>query len=189
MKPPASGSQALQRIVPFVFASVLLLYFGFVYWTADKIPTRVATHFGSNGQANGWMSHSNYLLFLSLTPFVLMLLFKGIAWMTRHLPARYINIPRREYWLAPERRATTVDYICAWLTVLQCLLLLFFAMSDYFIILANRVDPPRISTNTVLLQAVGFLIALLAWTTAFLLRMNNLGESNLSQPCHKPTHS
>ena len=35
-----------------------------------------------------------------------------LANATRFLPTRFINLPNRDYWLAPEREAQTLAYLC-----------------------------------------------------------------------------
>lgn len=82
-----------------------LLLSGVALWLS---PDRVAIHFGSGGEPNGWapsyvnaliMGGVNTLLFLALffTP-------RLIAGM----PVRWISLPHKDYWLNDENRPATV---------------------------------------------------------------------------------
>ncbi len=77
------------------------------------LPERVASHFGSNGHADGWMSKSSIAAFqLGMTGFMAVL-FLGISKLIQVLPTDMINLPNRDYWLAPARRAATIEALGA----------------------------------------------------------------------------
>lgn len=72
------------------------------------LPDRMASHFGPDGQANGWMGKLGFALFyLGMMAFQGGL-FAGIAAFLDKIPDSQINLPHKEYWLAPERRAATL---------------------------------------------------------------------------------
>ena len=52
--------------------------------------------------------------------------FEGIARLNRLIPDEYINIPHREYWLAPGRRPETVAWLGTLVRLMGCIVLLFF---------------------------------------------------------------
>lgn len=93
-----------------------------------RLPDTVASHFGGSGKADGFSSKTS---FFAITLGSLLgdgLLFLVIGCALPFIPSRFINVPRREYWLAPERRRATVDRVAAWLLwfgVLTTLLLIF----------------------------------------------------------------
>ena len=75
------------------------------------LPSRVASHFGASGVADGFMSREAFLAMQwTLTGFVAALFF-SIAALLRVLPHDAINLPNKDYWLAPERRTATLDYV------------------------------------------------------------------------------
>src|SRR5207237_1170658 len=91
-----------------------LLYFGLpvsLAYSAGELPERVATHFDASGQPNGWMSRHGHIIFIMLLGLALPLLVAGSFFCLRFFPGRGINLPHREYWLAPERRAGTFSYL------------------------------------------------------------------------------
>jgi len=65
------------------------VYIAFRYWQVwDQLPARMVTHFGMNGQPNGWMTPQQSLTFsLGLLAFMLTL-FTGIALFAAHRSQR-----------------------------------------------------------------------------------------------------
>ena len=67
----------------------------------------VASHFDSAGQANAWMPRSTYWLLSIAVGMGLPAFIIGGGYVLRFLPVSLLNIPHRDYWLAPERREET----------------------------------------------------------------------------------
>lgn len=169
----SSGEPRASRLDPWAYPVFLALYAGLVtFWISSSgaLPERVATHFGFNGQADGWMSRRAYLVFESGFPALIAGLFAGVSALVRVLPAWCINIPRKDYWLAPERRALTGRLLRDRLGWLLCLLTLFFAGLHVLTLQANRVAPPQLPMGGLLLLVIAFFLGLLIWTALLLMR-------------------
>ena len=150
-----------------------LLYAAFLFFLAasrDLLPNPLATHFGSEGQPNGWMSPAQYFIFLSLLPLGLLAVFGFISQLTRHLPPRFVNIPRRDYWLAPEHRIATSRLLWRYLLSLACIITTFFMALHALTIQANRATPPHLPMGPLLGITIGFLVLLIVWLTILLMR-------------------
>jgi len=90
---------------PALVSLALLASYGlFLGVSYPSLPERIATHFGVSGEANGWMGRQEFLLFqlglLAVLGGAFFFLPRALAGM----PARWINVPNRDYWLAPEHR-------------------------------------------------------------------------------------
>jgi len=134
--------------------------------TADWLPARVASHFGANGLANGYMARDVYLAFaigMVVVPPALVGL--AIALSLKYFP-QFLNLPDRDYWLAPERRAGTTEYLnghSAWLAALLGL----FALGVHLLVVrANRSVPPQLETAPFVVLLIGFGIVTVAWIGA-----------------------
>lgn len=72
-----------------------------------NLPEKVASHFDAFGEADNWMSKQSYLIFqlilFGFTAFITFIL----PLLLKKLPVSAINIPNRDYWLAPKRKAET----------------------------------------------------------------------------------
>jgi hypothetical protein len=71
----------------------------------DRLPPQLVSHFDSGGRANGSMPLGAFFQFYALTGGGTVLLLLALPWLVRALPPSLINIPNREYWLVPDRRA------------------------------------------------------------------------------------
>lgn len=92
-----------------------------------RLPAQVARHFGESGQPNAWCSKMQFLVLYVGTVSVMVLTFLGIGLALPKLPDWALNIPRKDYWLAPERRQPTVARVATsllWLGSLNMVLLL-----------------------------------------------------------------
>jgi uncharacterized membrane protein len=88
------------------------------YW--QRLPEKVATHFNWQGMPDAWMSKRNAVIvmggFQLGMPFFLLATTALASW----LPSSMVNIPHREYWLHPDRRASSLRYAnnsMAWIAV------------------------------------------------------------------------
>jgi hypothetical protein len=86
---------------------LLLLTASDIAYHYPRLPEQVPTHFGLTGQPDAWSSRQAFLLGAILVPTVLVLFFSGLAFAMLKVPLRFLNVPRREYWLAPEREDYT----------------------------------------------------------------------------------
>ena len=115
--------------------------------TYARLPARVASHFGANGVANGWTSRDSYVWFMvgivTLVSVTLLAAFGSV----RYLPSALVNIPRRDYWLAPERRDETARTLMRSGLLMVGLTSLFFLAMHLLVVAANEAPPPRLSPD------------------------------------------
>ena len=158
----------MKRPLQVLFLALVLAALAQVFWQHDRLPERVATHFNAAGQANGWMTRGQHAAWHVITLLFLAGLFQGIAWLQPRLPREYVNLPHREYWLAPERAAATHAWVAGAVLLLGCALMLFFIALFQLIYQANLSTPPRLNlavwwlTGGLLTVLAGVMIVLLA---------------------------
>jgi len=173
------------RLDLWAYPVFLALYAGLAtFWVSSfgDLPERVATHFGFNGQPDGWMSRRTYLAFEYGFPALIAGLFAGLSALVRVLPAWCINIPRKDYWLAPERRALTGRLLRDRLGWLLCLLTLFFGGLHVLIVQANRDAPPQLPMGGLLLLIIAFFVGLMIWMALLLMRFAEADAARSSEP-------
>jgi len=156
--------------VPLVLVGILyLVLFAALVGTFEQLPERVASHFGGAGMANGWMTREHYLLFTICLGILLPGFLVALCFALRYLPAWTFNLPNRDYWLAPERRAETNAHFFHHSLWFACLAILFVTGLHLTIVEANTHEPASLSLPLMLATAGGFLIGMLVWIL-FLLR-------------------
>jgi uncharacterized membrane protein len=82
-------------------------HIGQLLWYAPKLPATVASHFDAAGEPDGWMARGVFLAFLGGVSILYLAIFLGVTAVVRRAPAALVNLPHKDYWLAPERAAAT----------------------------------------------------------------------------------
>lgn len=155
--------------VPFrlIAMGIALSIFHTLAWR-PRLPLRLASHFDSAGNPDGWMARDAALAFSVGMVVFLGILFGALGpWICR-FPDSMVNLPDKEYWLAPERRAQTYDRIAdslAWLGVMCVGLIV--AMHE-LTFRANLSPKPHLGSASWVLLFV-FLVVELVWVVRFLL--------------------
>jgi hypothetical protein len=80
----------------------------FVWWSGGGLPPVVASHFAAGGAADGFMERGAYIALMLALVVGVPALIHALARLAARLPVRFVNVPNRAYWLAPERRAATL---------------------------------------------------------------------------------
>jgi uncharacterized membrane protein len=151
------ATMSTRHIPTVLFAALLIFFMSEVVVLWPSLPERVATHFNTSGVPNGWSSRSGLVRVLGLPVALFTALFVAAGWLDR-IPARFMNLPRREYWLAPERREATY---AALRDGLRWFLLVTFATLGFVLLAglrANLTAPPHLALNP-LLPLAGFVAA------------------------------
>src|SRR5579871_4009359 len=111
-----------------LLALAWLAYAVFVWSSAAYLPERVATHFGLHGEPNGWETHAGYIRFSLIFGVAVPAFILGIFSLARVGDGGLMNIPRRDYWLAPERRDETLAFVQRQGAWLASILVVFFGV-------------------------------------------------------------
>lgn len=82
-----------------------------LFYYYPQLPERVATQFDGQGHAQGWSSKREFLVLYCVMMAVLAFVSLVIPALLTRLPDSKINLPHKEYWLAPSRRAETIAFV------------------------------------------------------------------------------
>jgi len=162
------------RICSIAFFAVLLFVAWFIVATTGQLGDTVATHFAGGFLANGWMQRGEYVAFSLTFSTVLPLIITGIVgWLPRLFPGS-VNLPHRDYWLAPVRSAATFESIAVRALLLGALLSVFMAGVHGLILQANAVTPPQLPAKLFWTMVIAFLTAFAFWIWAFWSRFRDV---------------
>jgi len=133
----------MNRVLGFGFAFLLASAAVLIITTSGALPPRVASHFGAGGVANGWQSLEAYratmlVLAIGLPAGVVAMM----AWLPRRFP-RFLSLPAREHWLAPERREATYAALTSFALAIGALVVTFVVALHLVVVAANASTPPR----------------------------------------------
>ena len=74
----------------------------------------MASHFDARGIPNGWSSKQAFFgIFAGMTLLAAVLVF-GVPKIIAFTPRQLINLPNKEYWLSPEQRAASMEFLSGW---------------------------------------------------------------------------
>jgi uncharacterized membrane protein len=118
-------NSSLPKLIYILLAAAGLLYFSLWY---AQLPDPMASHFNANGVATAWMPKSGFFMLILVVTLAASVPVFVVSKSMAKLPNDKINLANKEYWLAPERRAETVEYLgtqmgwfgCALLALLYC---------------------------------------------------------------------
>jgi hypothetical protein len=163
------------RTPALVLAVLYLCFFGYLTMSGPRLPARVATHFDAGGHPNGWMSRNDDLLFMGVFGLCFPMLVPAVSYLSRFLPDGLHNIPRQDYWFAPERRAQTMAYLFRQSLWFASMALCFVIGIQASVIRANTAAQAHLSGEFIVALAVGFIIGTALWVKAIFRHFNEVG--------------
>jgi uncharacterized membrane protein len=129
------------------FLALVLAAIAQALWHHGRLPEKVASHFDGRGAPNGWMSRDTHTALQVATVLFVAALIEGIVALSARLPKEYINIPRRDYWLAPERAAATHARLGRMILAMGVALVIFFMAVFRLIYRANLLPDARLDLS------------------------------------------
>lgn len=167
----------------FPLAILTLLYVGFLIFVSSSemlLPERIACHFGASGAADGWMPRSAYVSSIVIFGMLFPLLMPVLGLIQFIIPDRMMNLPNRDYWLAPERRDETRTRLYRPSLWFACLSMGFVIGIHYSVIDANRQIPAHLSTRLLIGFTVCFMVGIVIVMTGMILPFMQTQNSSLS---------
>ncbi len=146
----------------------------FVWFTSLGLPEVAASHFVGSGAANGFMTRGSYESFMLLFVVVLPLVLVFVPTISLNNPKAGIRLPNKEYWLAPERQAETIEFLRQHMARFGSMLVVFLCYIHWLVIRANTLVPPRMPASWVIGGIVVFVISALIWTNMLLRHFKNV---------------
>jgi uncharacterized membrane protein len=165
----------MQRSQTFVmFVLFVVCAAGFVWMTSDSLPALVASHFGVSGTADRFMPRDAYVRFMLAFVVVLPLFIVGLTTLILGSPNARINVPNREYWLAPERREETVSFLRLHTLRFGGMLVVFLCYVHWLVVRANEAQPVRLDSRWFIGGLAVFLVFALGWAKVLIGRFRQV---------------
>jgi uncharacterized membrane protein len=158
------------------FALLVVCCAAFVWRTSASLPLVVASHFGASGAANGSMSRDLYVRFMLAIVIGAPVLLVVVSHLATGGSGARINLPNRDYWLAPERREQTISYLRTHLTRFSAVLAVFLCYVHWLLVRANQVQPAQLSNRAMWAGLGALLVFALIWTRRLVRRFSNRGR-------------
>ena len=161
------------------FLVVLVAAGTFVWLTSAGLPVVVASHFGPGGGANGFMGKGAYTLLMVGLVVGVPLLMASSTHLVRLLPPQLINLPNKQYWLAPERRDETLEALAALSLRFAAALSVFLCFVHWLVVRANATQPARLPETWLFVGLGVFGAVTLVWVFSLLRRFGRVAKDHL----------
>ncbi len=162
----ASARRGRPDLAQVVFLALLVAMAGQSAWYYPRLPALVASHFGVSGHADSYMPKQEFMrLHLGVVGLISLVLLV-VPMLVVRLPPGMINLPNKDYWLAPERRAHTGRVIRGFLTSFGDAMLLFLLVIFGDAMRASLLPAPRLS-NRVWVMLILLASFAVIWTIRF----------------------
>lgn len=167
---PKRNQIKINRTARLLFWGLVLLFFWQIVTSYSQLPDTIASHFGADGRPNGWMSKQSFFVLEVLGTGLIAGLFYFLAYFLNKIPKSLINLPNKDYWLAPERRKETFQILANYLIWLGNATLLFlFLMLQQILDFNEKIENVQRSVNG-WLPTVLYLIFTAVWVGSLIWR-------------------
>jgi len=112
----------LPKPIFLLLALYAAVHFSSIY---PQLPNVVASHFDGRGTPNGWQTKQAFFGVIAIVSVVILVIGFAIPKIIAVLPIQLINLPNKNYWLAPERAAETIAFLETTFAWFACSLFLF----------------------------------------------------------------
>ena len=141
----------------------------------QRLPDVVASHFNASGVANGWMPRDTHVLLAQGLFIFLTAMFCFMGWIMARIPAKWVNLPNKDYWFATEREADTRRHLSGWGYGFGAVVNLFLIFAFHLVYRANLSDPVAFDSTAMTVGLIAFVVATIGSTITLLLRYGKAG--------------
>ena len=161
---------------------IILAVFQCAYYYG-KLPATMASHFNAAGEPDGWMSRESFIMIYLIT---FLFLSVGLSIMPALLnctPTSWISLPKRDYWLSPERKEMTINTIKQKMGWFSSITMLFFLFLFEMAFRVNLTNEPRLPTEQTWILLIVYLLAIVIWLVSFMVYFCRIPSDDASNVC------
>jgi uncharacterized membrane protein len=149
-----SDTRAPNTLFFVIFAMGVLEFFHYF----PLLPETLASHFSGAGRANGWMTRAQFSITFAVATIPALAVEFFVPLGIAGTKGNRLNLPNKDYWLAPERRTATFAYLQRFFAWYGCAVLLLEVVTRDLAIRANFKNPPEIPTGSIHFAISAFVI-------------------------------
>jgi uncharacterized membrane protein len=160
----------------FVFVLLMFLAALQITYYYPQLPQTVASHFDMAGNANGWSSKETFIGIYTAVIVVMLFAYLVLPPLIKYMPVSLISLPKKDYWLAPERREGTFLFFSEQMLLFGNATFLFLIVTFQLAIQANLTDASRFSSETMWILLGGYLLFVAIWLVRFVLKFKGVDK-------------
>lgn len=163
VSPARPGSARWRRPLLVLLAAAGL---AFVFVTSARLPVIAATRFDLGGAPNVFMTRQGYRWLMGFLAGAVPLVVAFLPALIGRRWPQLLNIPNREYWLAPERRADTLASVESRTMLLAAVMIAFMCFTHWLVLEANAAVPMQLAGTPLVIGVGAFAIFVIGWIVA-----------------------
>ena len=132
------------RLPYLLILAASVVYGGELAYYSPRLPDPTASHFNAQGQPDGWMPKRKFIGAMAGSWVMLLVLLALPPLVVSRIPAALINLPHKDYWLAPERSAATRQKLTERMAWFSAATMVFLAYIFHGVIHANLRPNPKL---------------------------------------------
>jgi len=158
----------------------LLLVFGVWHFAQvyPQLPERMASHFSADGTPNGWSPKQAFFILMAMITAVTAIPAFFVPRKLKNLPRQRINLPNKEYWLAPEHAEETYSFFRTYMAWFGCALLFVLLFGTIQAANANLPSIGHFNSTAMIYVMIGFALFVGVWLILFLRHFQNVPPSS-----------
>lgn len=122
------------------------------------------------------MSNTTNLLISIAVVFINSSVFLATPYIFKNVPVKYISFPKKEYWLAAERKENSITLMSNWLLFFGLVTNVFLISVFHLVYMANQNHPPELNENVFLILMSVYIAILLVWLISLFKKFNNTNQ-------------
>jgi len=156
----------------FIFTALIVIAIVQTIYFFPRLPEVMASHFDGLGDPNGWSSKAVFFGIYAGVLLLTIFIFTVVPNKFLHRSRIWMNLPNKEYWLAPERKDQTIEFIRSHLMYFGIVNVLLAIYVVQLVILANFNAQPRLG-NTVVWALIIYFAYVALWLIRFFVRLRS----------------
>lgn len=163
----------------FVLVAVLVISLVIAAVGYVMMPDRVASHFGSDGQADSWSSKGSFTALMALVDLMMFAMFYYTHVLLEQVDSRFLSLPNREYWLTKQNKPAAIAKMRDFMAEFGVATLLLLMYAKISTIMANTGSEERLNSG-ILLGVIIIYLAYTLWWCVRLVRSYRIPEGGAS---------
>jgi uncharacterized membrane protein len=141
------------------------------------LPQTVASHFDGAGNPNGCSSKEQLIGIYFMVIVMMSLSYLGLPLLLKYIPVSFINFPKKDYWLAPERKEETLLFFAEKMLMFGNATTLFLILTFQLTFEANLNSARHFSSGAMWTLLGGYFIFVVFWLIRLISRFHKTDES------------
>ena len=155
-----------------IFFILLIIAACHMLYYYPKLPNIIPSQYGIDGQANQYMSKQAFITIYAIAFYLVAAIFYFLVKFIDKMPVPMTNMPKKEYWLAPERRDATYAMLRVYLLWMGNSTLMFLILVMHTVITGSIRGSASLG-KLFFLALTGFMLFTLGWSFMLYRQLSN----------------